>query len=155
MTAEKLTDDSAWRALLDQSSNTITRILDDAHRVAVLGIKTETSGGPAFSVPAHLQRAGYDIVPVPVYFPEVTEILGEPVDRTLGSVVPPADLILVFRRPTDIPQHLAELLAAKPRVVWMQLGIRNDDVAEVLARAGIAVVQDACMMVEHRRRVAS
>jgi uncharacterized protein len=81
-------------------------------------------------------------VPVPVYYPEVYEILGEPVYRTLAEIPDPVDLVNVFRRPHHIPPHLPDILAAHPRVVWMQLGIGHDEVAEVLARAGIKVVQD-------------
>jgi len=72
----------------------------------------------------------------------VTEILGEPVYRTLAEIPEPVDMVNVFRRSRDIPPHLSDILAAKPKSVWLQLGIRNDEVAETLARAGIKVVQD-------------
>ena len=83
--------------------------------------------------------------------PNVSEILGVPVHRSLATVLPPADVVQIFRRPADVPQHLDDILAAKPRVVWMQLGIRNDAVAEALARAGIHVIQNRCLQVELRR----
>jgi predicted CoA-binding protein len=86
-----------------------------------------------------------------VYYPDVAEMLGAPTVRSLRDVQPPADLVLLFRRSGDVPQHLEEILAANPRVVWMQLGIEHAEVAETLARAGITVVQNACAMVEHRR----
>jgi predicted CoA-binding protein len=98
-----------------------------------------------------MARAGYDIVPVPVYYPEVTEILGRPVYRTVSAVPQPVDMVNVFRRPRDIPAHVEDILAARPRVVWLQLGIRHDEAAETFARAGIQVVQDRCLLVEHRR----
>jgi predicted CoA-binding protein len=60
-------------------------------------------------------------------------------------------MVDVFRRPPDVPAHVPDLLAARPRVVWFQLGIRHDEAAEALARGGIAVVQDRCLMVEHMR----
>ena len=90
-------------------------------------------------------------MPVPVYFPEATHILGEPVFRTLAAVPqPPAlDVVCVFRRPEDVAAHVEDMLAARPRAVWMQSGIRDDASAETLARAGIRVVQDRCMLVEH------
>jgi predicted CoA-binding protein len=88
---------------------------------------------------------------VPVYYPDVFEILGEPVYRKLAEIPEPVDMVNVFRRPRDIPPHLPDILAAQPRVVWMQLGISHDEVAEALARAGIKVVQDRCLMVDHRR----
>jgi predicted CoA-binding protein len=93
---------------------------------------------------------GYDIIPVPVYYPEVTEILGKKVYRDLNDVPGEIDLLNVFRRSEDIPKHTLEILSKKPKAVWFQLGIRNDDVAEKFADAGIKVVQDLCLMVEHR-----
>jgi uncharacterized protein len=123
-----------------------------ARRVAVLGIKTEQQrSAAAYYVPAYMQRAGYDVIPIPVYYPDVTEILGERVYRRLVDVPGDVDLVVVFRRSRDIPQHLDDLLAKKPAAVWFQLGIRNDDVATRLAEAGIDVVQDRCAMVDHRR----
>jgi uncharacterized protein len=150
---EKLTPaGEEWRANLAADADTITRILGAMRRIAVIGIKTAATGGPAYDVPAYLQAHGFDIVPVPVYFPEATEMLGMPVHRSLATVQPPADLIQLFRRPADLPQHLDEMLAARPRVVWMQLGIHHDAVAEALARAGIQVVQNRCLQVELDRR---
>jgi hypothetical protein len=96
-------------------------------------------------------RHGYDLVPVPVYYPDVAEILGRPVYRSLRTVPGPIDMVDVFRRPRDIPPHVEDILAVKPRAVWLQLGIAHAEAAETLARAGIRVVQDRCIMVEHRR----
>jgi hypothetical protein len=130
----------------------IARIVRENKRIAVLGIKTEAQRDqPAFYVPEYMARAGYDIVPVPVYYPAVTEILGRPVYRTVSAVPPPVEMVNVFRRPRDIPPHVPDILAARPRVVWLQLGIRHDEAAEAFARAGIQVVQDRCLLVEHRR----
>jgi hypothetical protein len=96
-------------------------------------------------------RAGYDIVPVPVYYPEVTEILGRKVYRAVSAIPDPVDMVNVFRRPPDIPPHVPDILVSRPLVVWFQLGIVNDEAAESLARAGIRVVQDRCLLVEHQR----
>jgi len=144
-------DQADWRRHLLTSPEDIRALLERTHRVAVLGIKTPETGQPAYYVPEYAQRAGYDVVPVPVYFPEVTEILGQPVYRSLAAVPGPVDLVNVFRRPKDIPPHVDDILAARPAAVWMQLGIRHDEVAERLARAGIDVVQDRCLLVELRR----
>jgi hypothetical protein len=142
----------AWRANLVTAPEGIARIVRECKRIAVLGMKTEAQRGqPAFYVPEYMARAGYDIVPVPVYYPEVTRILDRPVYRTLRAVPGPVDMVDVFRRPPAIPPHVDDILAAHPRVVWFQLGIRNDAAAETLARAGIQVVQDRCLLVEHRR----
>ena len=132
-----------WQDNLIESDAEMAAILADTKRIGVLGIKTEAQRGqPAFYVPEYMAEAGYEIVPVPVYYPDVDEILGEPVYRTLAEIPEPVDMVNVFRRPRDIPPHLPDILAARPRVVWMQLGISHDAVAEALARAGIKVVQD-------------
>lgn len=123
----------------------------ETRRIAVLGIKTEAqSFQPSFYVPQYMAQAGFEIIPVPVYYPEVTEILGQKVYRKLADVPGEIDLVDVFRRSPDVAGHVADLLAKKPKAVWLQSGIRNDEAAETLARAGIKVVQDRCLMVEHR-----
>jgi hypothetical protein len=141
-----------WRDKLLDTPEQIDALLAATRRIAVLGIKTEAQADqPAYYVPRYLADAGLDIVPVPVYFPEVTRILDRAVYRSLAEVPPPIDVVDVFRRPQDLPAHLDDILAAKPAAVWLQSGIRNDAFAGELARAGIAVVQDRCLMVEHRR----
>jgi predicted CoA-binding protein len=144
---------SEWKDNLVTSREGIAEIVRGCRRIAVLGIKAESvRGQPAFYVPEYMAGQGYDIVPVPVYFPEVTEILGRPVYRSLRDIpAPPVDMVNVFRRPRDIPPHVPDILAVRPRAVWFQLGIRHDEAAETLARAGIQVVQDRCLLVEHRR----
>lgn len=130
----------------------IDRLLASVRRIAVLGIKPESHASqPAHLVPAYMQRAGYAIVPVPVYYPEVDTILGRPVFRRVADIPGRVDLVNVFRRPEDLMPHLDDLAAARPRAVWMQTGIRDDDFARRLLAAGIDVVQDECLMVEHRR----
>jgi uncharacterized protein len=142
---------SDWRDNLVTSPDDVARIVRENTRIAVLGIKTEARRDqPAFYVPEYMARAGYDIVPVPVYYPDATEILGRPVYRTVSAVPAPVEMVNVFRRPRDIPPHVEDILAARPRVVWLQLGIRHDEAAEILARSGIQVVQDRCLLVEHR-----
>ena len=145
---------SNWRDNLIDDSNGMREVLLETKSIAVLGIKTEAHADqPAFYVPKYMQNAGFKIIPVPVYYPDVTEILGEKVHRQLQQIPDEVDMVNVFRRPQDIPPHLDDLLAKKPKSVWMQLGITHDAVAEQLARAGIKVVQDRCLMVDHRRLV--
>lgn len=121
-------------------------------RVAVLGIKTEEhSDQPAFYVPEYLHSVGIEVIPVPVYYPEVKEILGQKVYRKLVDVPGELDLVDVFRKSKDVEAHLEDILAKKPKAVWLQAGIRNDAVADRLAAGGIDVVQDRCLMVDHRR----
>jgi len=130
----------------------IAEIAGRARRVAVLGIKTEAqSGQPAFYVAEYLAQAGVEVIPVPVYYPDVQQILGKPVYRRVADVPGPIDIVDVFRRPSDVEAHVDDIIAARPAAVWMQSGIRNDAAAERLARAGIEVVQDRCLMVDHRR----
>jgi predicted CoA-binding protein len=137
---------------LIQDEAGIRAVVQASKRVAVLGIKTEQqSDQPAFYVPEYLAQAGVDVVPVPVYYPDVTHILGKPVYRRLVDIPGDLDLVDVFRRPQDIDQHVEDILAKKPKAVWFQSGIRNDSAAEKLARAGIKVVQSRCLMVDHRR----
>jgi predicted CoA-binding protein len=141
-----------WRRHLLDTGEQIRALLDRTRRVAVLGIKPESRADrPAYYVPEYVQSAGLEVVPVPVYYPDVTEILGRPVYRRLADVPGPIDLVDVFRRPEHLPQHVDDFLAAKPAAVWFQSGIRHDAVAERVARAGIDVVQDRCLMVELRR----
>ena len=140
-----------WQAHLVDDDEAIGRLLRDTRRVAVLGIKTAETRQPAYYVPEYAQRVGLEIVPVPVYYPEATEILGRPVYRTVAAVPGDVDLVNVFRRPRDIDAHVDDILAKRPKAVWFQSGIVNDAAAERFARAGIDVVQDACLMVELRR----
>ena len=142
---------SDWQEHLIEDDAGIRRILERSKRIAVLGIKIAETGQPAYYVPEYAQRRGYEIVPVPVYYPDATEILGERVYRKVADVPGEVDMVNVFRRPGDIPPHVDDILAKKPSSVWFQLGIRNDEAAEQLARAGIDVVQDRCLLVELRR----
>jgi len=141
-----------WRDNILTSGDQIRDLLSETKTIAVLGIKTKLqSGQPAFYVPKYMQVAGYQIIPVPVYYPDVTEILGEKVFRKLSDIPGDVDMVNVFRRPQDIPPHVDDILAKKPKSIWMQLGIYHDEVTEQLAQAGIKVVQDRCLMVDHRR----
>ena len=141
-----------WKDNLIEDDARIGDLLRGTTRVVVLGVKTEAqSDQAAFYVAAYVAEHGAEVIPVPVYYPEATEILGRKVYRKVADVPGTVDLVDVFRKPSDIPAHLPDLLAKRPRAVWFQLGIRNDAAAEELARAGIQVVQDRCLMVEWRR----
>src|SRR5512144_2368312 len=117
-----------WQRRVVTSPGDIARIVRETRRIAVLGIKTEAQRSrPAFYVPEYMARAGYDIAPVPVYYLAVTAILGPTVYRQVSDVPEPIDMVNVFRRPHDIPPHVPDIIAARPRVVWFQLGIVNDE----------------------------
>jgi predicted CoA-binding protein len=141
-----------WKSNLIHDTKAIVDLIRDTKSIAVLGIKPESHADQAgHYVPAHMQGAGYEIIPVPVYYPDVTTILGQPVFRKVADIGRPIDMVNVFRRPHDIDQHIDDILAAKPKSVWFQLGIRNDAAAQRFAEAGIKVVQDRCLMVEEGR----
>jgi uncharacterized protein len=141
-----------WRENLIESDEDIAKLVRASRRVAVLGIKTEAQqDAAAFYVPKYLQQAGLEVIPVPVYYPDVTHILGQLVYRTVSDIPGELDLVDVFRRPKDLDAHLDDLIAKKPLAVWFQSGITHDAAAERLARAGIKVVQSRCLMVDHRR----
>ncbi|HEX8685349.1 MAG TPA: CoA-binding protein, partial [Pyrinomonadaceae bacterium] len=113
------TDGGDWRENLITTDEGLRALLAETRRVAVLGIKTERQAyQPAFYVPQYLAAAGLEVVPVPVYYPEVTEILGRKVYRKLADVPGPVDMVNVFRRSEDVPPHLEDMLAAKPKSVW-------------------------------------
>lgn len=142
-----------WRENIITNAAGIRSLLTETRTIAVLGIKTEAQATqPAFYVPRYLQTAGFQVIPVPVYYPKATQILGQQVYRRLVDIPIDVDLVNVFRRSQDVPPHVADILAKMPKAVWFQSGIRNDPVAETLAKAGIKVVQDRCIMVDHRYR---
>jgi len=141
-----------WKRNLIEDGEGIVEVIRETKTIAVLGIKPESHADQAAHyVAAHMAAAGYDVIPVPVYYPEVKEILGRKVVRKLAEIDGPVDMVNVFRRPNDIPPHVDDILAKKPKYVWFQLGIRNDAAAQQLAEAGIKVVQDRCLMVEQGR----
>jgi len=145
------TETTAWRDHLLTESHLIHRALDGVNSIAVIGLKPAETQAPAYYVPAYAQQAGFTIIPIPVYYPKMEAELGRKAYQSLGELPGPVDCVLLFRRPADIPRHLDEILTARPRLVWMQLGISHPEVAEVLAKAGIDVVQDHCLLVELKK----
>ena len=144
-------NDEPWRKHLVDDDEGLRQILRAGRTIAVLGAKQQPSE-PAYYVPAYLAGRGYRVLPVnPTLAGEA--VLGTRIVGTLADLDTPADVIDVFRRPEFLPGHAREILALpwRPQAVWFQLGIRNDAAAEMLARAGIRVVQNRCMMPEHRR----
>lgn len=139
-----------WQENLVERAAEAVKLLGAVRRIAVLGIKAEERANqPAHFVPRYLQQQGYEIIPVPVYYPDLDRILGERCYATVAAIPGKVDMVVVFRRPKDIPPHVDDLIEAQPKVVWFQQGIRHREAAERLARAGIKVVQDRCAMVDH------
>ncbi len=128
----------------------IADILRGARTVAVLGAHHEAQR-PAFYVPDYLHAKGYRLLPVNGTLVG-RALWGEAVRASLTELTEAVDVVDVFRRAESLPGHLDEILAMRPlpRVVWFQAGIRNDDVARALEAAGITVVQDRCMLADHR-----
>jgi uncharacterized protein len=133
----------SWQENLIDDSRQIGELIRQSRRIAVLGMKTEEQADqPSVYVPLYMQKAGYEIIPVPVYYPEATAIFGLKVYRKVIDIPGEIDMVDVFRRPKDIDQHVEDILGKKPRSVWFQSGIRQDTAAEIFAKAGIKVVQD-------------
>lgn len=130
-----------------ESENELADVVRAMRTIAVLGIKGDDRlDESAYSIPAMLQARGYRILPVN---PTIRQSLGETAYPDLASVREPFDVLDVFRRIDAIPGHVDELLALpadrRPRVVWLQSGIRHDEATERLLAAGIDVVQDRCL----------
>ena len=128
----------------------IEEIFKNTKTIAVIGMKDDRSD--AFTVPEYLHKNGYIIYPVnPTRFGK--EALGKKFVMRVDEIKDTIDLVEIFRRPEYIPQHVKEILKMNPlpKYVWFQLGIENDIAAKELEKEGIKVVQNACMLVEHRQ----
>lgn len=137
--------------MTEPSEARVRAILEEARSVAVLGAHNRPYK-PAHYVPAYLAEQGYRVIPVnPAFIGE--SLFGERVRARLQEIGEPIDIVDVFRRGEAVPDHVDDILAMqpRPRVVWLQLGIRNDEVAERLRSEGIEVVQDRCTLADHRR----
>lgn len=128
--------------------DTIEKILKTAKNIAVVGFSSKQRKA-GYYVPAYLQEQGYYIIPVN---PFLDEALGQKAHPDLASVPQPVDLVLIFRRSENVPPFVDEAIAIGADAVWMQLGISHQEAAAKARAAGLDVVQDACMLVEHRRR---
>jgi hypothetical protein len=129
----------------------VRRILEEARTVAVLGAHWEPSR-PACYVPQYLADVGYRVLPVnPTGLGR--SAFGHPFVASLADITAPVDVLDVFRRSELVAGHTDEILAMSPlpRVVWLQLGVRDDAFAMTLRDVGITVVQDRCMLADHRR----
>lgn len=127
----------------------LREVLRCARTIAIVGIK-EDETADAYRVPKYMQAQGARIIPVN---PRVGAILGEQAYGRLADVAIPIDLVNLFRAPENIPDHAREIMAlpTRPKAVWMQLGIYHGAAAAELRAEGITVIQDRCIMVEHRR----
>ena len=134
--------------VISGQTDTIERLLDSVETIAVVGLSSQQSRA-GYYVPAYLQRQGYRIIPVN---PNLDEVLGEKAYPDLHAVPEAVDLVLLFRRPEAVGPFVDDAIEIGAKGVWMQSGIVNAQAAERARAAGLEVVMDACMMVEHRRR---
>ncbi|CAM3772854.1 CoA-binding protein [Deinococcus frigens] len=137
---------------LVQSNPEIVRVLTENKVIAVVGFHHD-SAKPAFYVPEYMHRQGYSIIPVnPALAARSESYFGHKAVATLAEIGTPVDIVDVFRRSDRVPDHVQDILAMNPlpKVVWLQLGIRHDGVARQLSARGIDVVQDRCLLADHR-----
>jgi hypothetical protein len=127
---------------------TIERILNQTRTIAVVGLSSDQAKA-GYYVPEYLQQHGYRIIPVN---PALDQALGEKAYPDLPSVPGPVDLVLIFRRSEAVPPFVDQAIEISAKAVWMQQGIINAEAAEKAQQAGLDVVMNACMMVEHRQR---
>jgi predicted CoA-binding protein len=131
------------------SADPILEILKKYRTMAVVGLSSNPAR-PSFGVTEYMKGAGYRIIPVN---PNETEVLGEKSYARLEDVPEKIEIVDVFRRAGDVPPIADSAIKVGAKVVWMQLGIENAEAAERARAAGLIVVEDACILVEHRRRV--
>ncbi len=126
----------------------ITELLKNAKNIAVVGLSSSPMR-PSYGVAAYMQTQGYKIIPVN---PDINGALGEKAHPSLSEVSEPIDIVNVFRRSEFVPAVVEEAIRLKPSAIWMQEGVRHDAAAEKARKAGIFVIQDRCILKEHRAR---
>jgi predicted CoA-binding protein len=127
----------------------IEDILRQTETIAVVGFSSKKHK-PGYYVPAYLAEQGYEIIPVN---PFLTDALGQRAYSSLSAIPQPIDLVLIFQRSENVPPFVEEAVAIGAKAVWLQLGIVNEGAGAKAREAGLKVVMDRCMLVEHRRRL--
>jgi uncharacterized protein len=130
------------------SADPIFEILTKYKTIAVVGLSSNPAR-PSYGVTEYMQSSGYQIIPVN---PNETDVLGEPSYASLDEIPQKIEIVDVFRRPDDVPPVVDAAIKIGAKVIWMQQGITNEPAAEKARAAGITVVMDACILVEHKRR---
>jgi predicted CoA-binding protein len=131
------------------NGDAISEILRIYKTIAVVGLSANPER-PSYGVTEYMQKAGYRIIPVN---PNEREVLGEKSYARLEDVPEKIEIVDVFRRPEDVPPVVESAIRVGARVIWMQLGIENAGAAEKARAAGLTVIEDACLFVEHRKRL--
>ena len=130
------------------SADPIFDILTKYKRIAVVGLSSDPMR-PSYGVTEYIQASGYQIVPVN---PNETDVLGEPSYARLEDVPQKIEIVNIFRRAEEVPPVVDAAIQVGAKVVWMQLGIANEAAAEKARAAGLTVVMDACLLIEHKKR---
>jgi uncharacterized protein len=130
------------------SADPIFDILTKYKTIAVVGLSSNPMR-PSYGVTEYMQSSGYHIIPVN---PNETDVLGEPSYANLEEVPQKIEIVDIFRRPEGVPPVVDAAIRVGAKVVWMQQGIANEPAAEKARAAGITVVMDACILIEHKRR---
>ena len=125
----------------------LTRILAQSRTIAVVGLSANWYR-PSFFAAKYLQEHGYRVIPVN---PNYTEVLGERCYPSVAAIPEPVDVVDAFRKADEMPALAREAVAKGARVLWMQLGVRNEGAARIASDAGLDVVMDRCMKIEHAR----
>jgi len=130
------------------SADPIFDILTKYKSIAVVGLSSNPAR-PSYGVTEYMQSAGYHIIPVN---PNETDVLGEPSYASLEEIPQKIEIVDIFRCPDQVPPVVDAAIRANAKVIWMQLGIANESAAEKARAAGITVVMDACILIEHKKR---
>ncbi len=133
---------------VNASADAVLELLQKYQTIAVVGLSSNPMR-PSYAVTEYMQAAGYRIIPVN---PNETEVLGEKSYASLEDVPEKIEIVNVFRRAEEVPPVVESAIRVAAKVIWMQLGIENDEAAEKARSAGLVVIEDACILVEHRRR---
>ncbi|HLX46504.1 MAG TPA: CoA-binding protein [Bryobacteraceae bacterium] len=123
------------------------RILESYRRIAMVGLSSNPFR-PSHFAAIYLLSEGYDVIPVN---PREAEVLGRKSYRSIAEIPGPVEVVDIFREPAAVPAIVDEAIAAKAKVIWMQLGVIHDESAEKAQKAGLEVVMDRCMKIEHAR----
>jgi len=133
---------------VNAAADPILEILKKYKTIAVVGLSSNPAR-PSYEVAEYMQRVGYKLIPVN---PNEKEVLGEKSYARLEDVPEKIEIVDIFRRAEDVPPVVESAITVGAKVVWMQLGIENAEAAERARAAGLIVVEDACIFVEHRKR---
>lgn len=134
--------------MIGNQEQTISKVIKESKTIAVVGLSSRRHRA-GYYVPAYLQQQGYRIIPVN---PNLKQALGERAYPELTAIPYPVDLVLLFQRSENVPPFVEQSIKIGAKAVWMQLGIAHEAAAAKARAAGLDVVQDACMLVEHKHR---